>query len=182
MPVTVIRSFQNADLPILHQLWMEHWSAIGPAPEVREAQIEQAVLARTFFRANDLLVAENDGVACGWLHFCQSPWDPELVVIPTICLGVGADASLASMLLGEAQRRIAAVGAAVGAASGTRRIQVGVVRDDRFGYAGLDPIGHGTGISADDLRLHRSAGIRRLSDSPTRGGDDGFGFGIPSAA
>ena len=143
----MIRSFQNADLPILHRLWIEQWSALGPAPAVRQAQIEQAVLARTFFRADELLIAQRDGDAMAWLHFCQWPSDPELFVIPAICLGVGADLSLGNSLLLEAQQRITAAGA--------KRIQVGVVRDDQFGYAGLDPIGHGIGISNADVRLQQ---------------------------
>ncbi len=126
---------------------MEHWSAIGPPPAVREAQVEQAVLARTFFRADDLLVAERDGAAVAWLQFCESPADPDLVVIPSICMGAGAEATVGVDLLREARRRIDI--------GGSKRIDVGVVRDDQFGYAGLDPIGHGTGVSAADSRLHQ---------------------------
>jgi len=115
---------------------------------VSQAQFEQAVLARTFFRPDELLVAEQDGVATGWLQFCQSPSDPELMVIPAICLGVTADPVLGNELLAEAHQRIAAAGA--------KRIQAGVVRDDEFGYAGLDPIGHGCGISSADTRVQQS--------------------------
>ncbi len=127
---------------------------------VRQAQIEQAILARTFFRADELLVAERDGLAVAWLQFCHSPTDPGVVVIPTICLGGGVDTALGISLLQDAQRRIAAAGG--------QRIQVGVVRDDEFGYAGLDPIGHGTGISSADPRLQHlleSTGYQVVSRS-----------------
>ena len=141
----MIRSFQNADLPILHQLWLEHWSTIGPSPVVREAQIEQAILARTFFRPDSLLIAQRDDVAVAWLQFCRSPDDADLMVIPAICLGASADASMGIELLQEARRRSEQLG--------VKRIEVGVVRDDRFGYAGLDPMGHGTGLPTADPRL-----------------------------
>jgi hypothetical protein len=154
----VIRSFQNADLPILHQLWLEHWSTIGPPPVVRVAQIEQAVLARTFFRADALLIAQRESVAVAWLQLCRAPDDPDLIVIPTICLAANADVSLGIELLQEARRRAEEAGA--------RRIEVGVVRDNRFGYAGLDPMGHGTGLSTADPRLQvilESSGFRIAS-------------------
>lgn len=151
----MIRTFQNSDLPVLHQLWIEHWSAIGMPPAVRLEQFEQAVLARTFFRSDDLLIAEKEGVPRGWLHLCRSPDDSDRVVVPAICLGTGAELSLGAGLLDEALRRITAMNA--------RRVQLGVVRDDLFGYAGLDPVGHGTGIPSSDGRLSQlleSAGFQ----------------------
>ena len=36
---------------------------------------------------------------------------------------------------------------------GFRRVCAGLLRDDQFGYAGLDPIGHGIGIPAGDSRI-----------------------------
>lgn len=141
----MIRSFQNADLPMLHRLWIEHWSAIGPPPSVREPQLEQAILARTFFQAEHLLIAESDGQAVAWLQFFASLNGPQLMLIPNCCLGDAASAADGVALLEEAARRARQLGG--------QRIQVGVVRDNHFGYAGLDPIGPGFGVSVFDSRL-----------------------------
>jgi hypothetical protein len=114
-------------------------------PAVREAQLEQAILSRTFFRADELLVAASDNRLEGWLQCCPSPHDQGLVVVPVICLAPYASSSTASQLLQETRRRSGNLGA--------QRIQVGIARDNAFGYAGLDPIGHGVGIVEHDTRL-----------------------------
>jgi hypothetical protein len=142
---TMIRSFQNADLPALHRLWLEYWSALGPTPAVREAQLEQAILSRTFFRADELLVATSDDRPQAWLQFCPSPHDKSLVVVPMICLAPSVSTSIASQLMQEALLRIRS--------RGVRRVRIGVARDNIFGYAGLEPIGHGVGIVETDTRL-----------------------------
>ena len=123
---------------------MEHWSAIGPPPSVREPQMEQAILARTFFRPDHLLVAESDGQAVAWLQLFLMVDQPQLVVIPICCLGTDATTSVGGALLEEAARLARELGG--------ERIQVGVVRDNRYGYAGLDPIGPGIGVSVFDSR------------------------------
>lgn len=126
---------------------------MGEVPAVRESQIEQALLSRTFFRPEDLLLAETNDGAVAWLQVCLSPEEPNRFVVPTICLGIGADFSLTVSLLEEAEKRAAAAGA--------RQFQVGVVRDQLFGYAGLDPIGHGIGISTSDERVFRALESKR---------------------
>ncbi len=144
-PVTVIRSFLNADLPRLKHLWVEHWSAMGPSPVVSEPQFEQAVLARTFFRAEQMLVAQRDNVPVAWLHFSEFPDSPVHFAIPAICLGRDAEPGDAGQLIEEAIKRIAA--------SGGQTVEAGVIRDHSFGYAGLDPVGHGVGILDADIRV-----------------------------
>jgi hypothetical protein len=146
--VNVIRSFQNADLPILYRLWIEHWSALGPPPDVREPQIEQAILARTFFEPDQLLIAESDGAPVAWLHFLASPEQAAQFVIPACCLGTAAEPAVAVALLQEAASRVSA--------RGGETIQAGVVRDNRYGYAGLAPIGAGVGVSAFDTRFQQA--------------------------
>jgi len=147
-PLTVIRSFRNADLPIMHRLWIEHWSAIGPPPSVREPQIEQAILARTFFEPHQLLIAESDGGPVAWLQVLANPEEADQFVIPACCLGFAAEPAVGLDLLREAASRISALGG--------ERIQAGVVRDNRYGYVGLEPIGAGVGVSAYDARFQQA--------------------------
>ncbi len=147
-PVTVIRSFLNADLPRLKDLWIENWSTMGPPPMVSEPQFEQAVLSRTFFRAPQLLVAEREGNVVGWLHFCEFPESSVRFGIPAICLGQNAEVTDARELIEEATSRVSA--------SGGRTVEAGVIRDQSFGYAGLEPIGHGVGIIDADIRVRQA--------------------------
>jgi len=126
---------------------------MGRTPLVRESQIEQALLSRTFFRPEDLLLAEKDGVESAWLQVCPSPVEPNQFVVPTICLGSDTDVSQVAILLEEAEKRAAACGGA--------QLQVGVVRDQLFGYSGLDPIGHGIAVSTADDRVCRALESKR---------------------
>ncbi len=143
-PVTTIRSFRNADLPNLLELWMQHWSAIGPPPRVTMAKFEQAVLARTFFDPSTLLLAETGDGVQAWCHFAPCRSDEQTAVICALCFAPTVDSSVIESLLAATENQIAE--------SGSKRIQVGVVRDDVQGYTGLEPIGHGIGIPVADLR------------------------------
>jgi len=143
--IIIIRSFRNADLPFLLELWVQHWSRIGPPPNVDAARLEQAVLARTFFDPENLLVAETDDGVQAWCHFAHSTGSKDTAVICAISFGASDD-SLVSELLSAAEQRIVE--------SGYKRVEVGLVRDDAQGYGGIDPIGHGIGIPAADLRTN----------------------------
>lgn len=118
---------------------------MGPSPAVSEPQFEQAILARTFFRAQQMLVAERDGAAVAWLHFCEFPDSPDRFAIPAICLGQDAEPGDVSGLIEEAITRVVSLGG--------QTLEAGVIRDQSFGYAGLDPIGHGVGILDSDFRV-----------------------------
>ena len=166
-----IRSFQNCDLPALADVWIRHWSAVGPSPPVSIATIEQAVLSRAFFDAETLMVATLDDSVVAWCHYQSDPCDDSAAVICSICFTSEEGLAVCDQLLREVESRIAQ--------SGFSRVTVGMVRDNLFGYAGLAPIGHGIGISATDARtsslLSRSgygtdAAIYRLvvSTSPYR--------------
>ncbi len=141
----MIRSFHNADVPALADVWIRHWSMIAPPPPVTVAMIEQAILSRTFFDASQLLIAEEDGRACGWCHFAIDPSADRLGVLCAICLVPEADPSIGRQLLAESMQRLASLG--------IDRVNAGLLRDDRFGYAGLEPIGHGIGIPQADGRI-----------------------------
>ncbi|MEM9644728.1 MAG: hypothetical protein AAF989_07030 [Planctomycetota bacterium] len=67
--MTEIRTFRNADLPGLLNVWIQHWSAVGQSPAVSVPMIEQSILSRTFFQAEHLLVAHSAGKVEAWAHF-----------------------------------------------------------------------------------------------------------------
>jgi hypothetical protein len=142
-----IRPFRNADLPDLVRIWVEHWSTAGPPPYVNQAKFEQAVLARTFFDPETLLVAESEGSVTGWCHFAPPHCDPShedgnITIVHALCLASSSDDAVALRLLAAIEN----------APQSTSHIRVGLVRDDQRGYAGLEPIGFGIGIPLSDYR------------------------------
>jgi hypothetical protein len=143
-----IRPFRNADLPALVRIWVEHWSAAGPPPYVNQPKFEQAVLARTFFDPDTLLVAETDGLIQGWCHFapphCGDPSHEEsnVTVVHALCLASSSDDAAALGLLAAIET----------SSKATSHLRVGLVRDDQRGYAGLEPIGYGIGVPVSDYR------------------------------
>lgn len=138
-----IRPVHNADLPALVKIWQEHWSAVGPPPEVNAARFEQAILARTFFDPSTLLVAEDDQGLHAWAHYQPDLSSATTAVLCAVCWNDRTD--LATELLTQTSQQIQA--------KGFQSIQVGVAQDDQFGYAGLDPVGHGIGVPVTDARL-----------------------------
>ena len=140
----MIRTFLNGDVPALAELWIEHWSLLGPPPAVTPAKIEQAILSRTFFDPTTLLLVESSDGVQGWCHYAIDPLRAETAVICGLCLAPHSG-SAGEDLLAETLDRIRS--------RNIRYIEVGVVRDDRFGYAGLDPIGHGVGVPDDADRV-----------------------------
>jgi hypothetical protein len=140
--VDQIRPFQNADLPDIAAIWIRHWAAVTQPPEVSVAMIEQAILARTFFDAADLLVARRDNSTVGWCQIVPDAGDGK-AIIPAICFSPEG-LQLCDGLLREAEYRVQTLG--------LRCIEVGPHRDTYCGYAGLDPVGHGIGIPTIDAR------------------------------
>ncbi|MGB7323997.1 MAG: hypothetical protein WBD31_03940, partial [Rubripirellula sp.] len=142
--MTTIRSFHNHDLPELLRVWIAHWSAIAQPPHVNLPRLEQAIASRTFFDPHSLLVAESEGQIVGWTHFLAGR-DPSEVVMPINCVLPECGGEVAESLLTEALVRARA--------GGFKAVKAGVVRDERFGYAGLEPIGHGVGVPTADSRF-----------------------------
>ncbi len=142
----MIRTFRNADLPSLTDVWVRHWSLPTAPPSVSVAMIEQAILSRTFFDPSRLLIAEVDGQVQGWCH--HSPGigaAADSAVISAICLVPDAAADVGDRLVTEAMKKIES--------SGVETILAGPLRDDQHGYAGLSPIGHGIGIPESESRI-----------------------------
>lgn len=160
-----IRPFQNSDLPGIFEVWMRHWAAARQTPPVSVSILERAVLARAFFRPTDLMVALADEQVIAWVHsFC----DDSAGGVPGLASSVpsanrtgpaegGGTATLAALCFADepgiaiCDQLLQAVEAEL-YRSGVRQIDVGPVRDDHNGYAGLAPVGHGIGIPVSDAR------------------------------
>lgn len=153
-----IRTFRNGDLPRLLDVWLRHWSSLGAAPHVDAARLEQAVLSRTFFDPANLLVAELDGTVGGWAHFVQDPTATREAIIVAICFADTVDEPFADALMTELLARIGR--------AGTDVVYAGVVRDEIAGYVGIEPVGHGIGIPAEDTRVTEL--LQRHGFSPER--------------
>lgn len=63
-----IRRFSNADLPALFDIWLGHWQAARQTPAVSVTAFERAVLSRSFFDPERLLVAEREDQLVAWCH------------------------------------------------------------------------------------------------------------------
>ncbi len=150
-----VRSFCNADLPQLVRLWNEHWAAIGPDPMISMARFEQAVLARTYFDANSLLVFDSGTIEGCCLSF-QGSKSSKSLCVGALCLSGQADPGIANQLLEHVEHQ--------SDAGNFVQIEVGIVCDSRFGLAGLDPLGHGIGIPSHDFRI-----TSVLSTTPSNG-------------
>jgi hypothetical protein len=145
--VTTIRSFQNDDLPAMRDVWLDHWLAVGIATSISVPQLEQAIVSRSFFDPDLLLVAVNDQTPIAWSHVILNDGHQDAAAksatIAAVCTCQGSDVSVAERLIAEAIARVRSRGA--------DQVTAGVVRDHVCGYAGLDPIGHGAGILMQDF-------------------------------
>lgn len=153
-----IRTFQNADLPALVEVWCQHWAAIGPTPAVGAAIVEQAILSRTFFQPSQLFVAQVDGELHAWCHCAVDPADPSTAIVSAVCFTTDGGRAICDELLAVAESRISELGVS--------RLIVGPLRDQHYGFAGLAPVGHGIGIPDSDSRgtsLLERAGFKRQS-------------------
>ena len=142
--VNMIRTFRNADVPALADVWVESWSRFGAPPRVTTPMIEQAVLSRTFFDPATLWVSESETGVDGWAHVAIDPQRPDTATLCALCWRPGAE-TVGRPLLAAALEALPS--------GSSQRTQAGVIRDDRFGYAGLDPLGHGFGLPDEDLEI-----------------------------
>ncbi|MEM8911689.1 MAG: hypothetical protein AAGC97_07970 [Planctomycetota bacterium] len=171
--MTTIRTFGNADLPGLFEVWIRHWEAARYQVHLSVTALERAILSRTFFRPEHLLIAESDGNVVAWCH-----WFPNLAPVVTgetpseqdrsatiasFCFAGDHGLAVCDDLLTHVERICEEAGAS--------EMRFGIVRDDQFGYAGIDPVGHGIGVPTADARtssmLSRhgyrvAAGLERL--------------------
>lgn len=121
------------------------------------ARFEQAVLARTYFNANSLLVFDSGTVQACCLRFHGD--DSSQQRIGALCLSSQANPAIVNQLLEHVEQEADA--------GGPDQIEVGIVCDNRFGLAGLDPIGHGIGIPSHDFRITSVLAARGYSKVQT---------------
>jgi hypothetical protein len=159
----MIRPFQNSDLPGIFEVWIRHWKAARQTPPVSVSILERAILSRNFFRPEFLQVALADGQVIAWAHSFlnetsekQSPQQlafgdgtsdvtgAKSATIAAFCFADEPGLAICDQLLKAVETNLLA--------AGITRIDVGLVRDDRHGYAGLAPIGHGIGVPVSDAR------------------------------
>jgi hypothetical protein len=141
-----IRPFSNADLPRLAMLWVMHHSVYRSAPAVTPAIWEQAIASRHFFDPKRLLVATQNCQPVAWCQWFVG--DNRVAHLPSICFDTTEQAEIAvKVLLAECQQQVAA--------AGMRSLIVGVSKDSRWGYQGLEPVGQGIGVDVADDRLNQ---------------------------
>lgn len=151
-PMVEIRDFCNADLPGLAQVWSEHWTAAQSPPPISTTIIERAILSRTFFCPEELLVATVDGKVEAWCHFSRpgfhgDDWTgtpaSDVAILSAICFTHDGLQHCDDLLV-AAQERIRE--------ENCHTILAGPIRDQQCGYVGLAPVGHGIGIPDVDVR------------------------------
>ena len=151
-----IRTFHNADLPDLTRIWNQHFGAIGYDSQVTNAQFEQAVLSRTFFHAEQLLIAEADGQPTAWAHLQPASADGLPSTLSAVCVSWDCPDDLVQELIRETVQRVPP--------NAGSEIQAGISDPASAGYAGLTPTGPGIGIPTSDTRVNsclESAGFQK---------------------
>lgn len=140
-----IRSFLNADLPHLADIWCIHHATYRSPPLVSHAVFEQAVASRLFFDPLRLLVATIDDRPIAWCHWFAA--GDQTASLEAFCFLPDASAAEAAPeLLRHVQEDAAA--------AGMTALLVGVHFQSRHGYQGLDPVGHGFGVDVADDRIN----------------------------
>lgn len=154
--MALIRPFQNSDLPGVFEVWMRHWQAAKHSPPVSLSILERAIMSRQFFDPQTLIVGLADGQVIAWAHWFADPPgidEPEAsdqdvrgATIAAFCLADEPGLAICDQLLLEVEADLRQ--------RGIHHVRVGTVRDERNGYAGLAPIGHGIGIPVADARTN----------------------------
>jgi len=141
--VTELRRFRNDDLPQLVQVWLKHFAASGIESRLTPALFEQAILNRTYFDPERLIVAVEAEQPVGLAAWLSVPGKASEAVVPAICAmpGEGAD-SVGLMLLTECETAARQAGFAI--------LLGGSDPSHETGYTGLTPLGPGEGIADAD--------------------------------
>jgi hypothetical protein len=151
--VRSIRSFLNVDTPALAKIWHQHHQAFRSKSDCTVASWDQAVLAKPYFRSEQLLIAEDStqGVV-GFVHFGMNPhaksFGKDSGIIHRLCVRPGEDEdAIAEDLLTESFRNLtsSSVGRCVG---------IGAFHDSIF-YIGVAEGDGFLGVNANDPRLLR---------------------------
>lgn len=87
-----IRTFRNTDVSALCKVWNAHYGDLGAECRMTPLQLELATLAKPYFVAEDLLVAEYDEQPVGFLHLSPvlaDGWDEpraDVAAIAALCI------------------------------------------------------------------------------------------------
>jgi hypothetical protein len=117
--LTTIRTYRNTDTAAICKVWNAHYGDLGAECRLTPLQIELATLAKPYFVADDLLVAEHDEQMVGFLHLSPVPNDDssevstnEAAIAALCCVPCDGEGAVAEALLARAEamlveRRIA---------------------------------------------------------------------------
>lgn len=158
----MIRSFDNQDARALHQIWQAHHAALGQSPHVTVDHLERAIMGRSWFDPEHLLVVEGDsGTPIAWCQVVrshpenESPTENEIGqgsrILSVMTNQPGLDEATLAALADEVTRRMGPL------------VAWGNAVDSQFGYAGIDPLGWGVGIEEEQAGFHeflRGSGFR----------------------
>lgn len=118
--LSTIRTFHNTDVAAICKVWNAHYGDLGAECRLTPLQMELATLAKPYFVAEDLLVAEHDEQMVGFLHLSPVPNDnlsevsvSEAAIAALCCVPCDGEGAVAKALLTRAEamlieRRIAA--------------------------------------------------------------------------
>lgn len=147
--MTAIRTFRNSDLPNLVSVYNQNSVRLGHHVSVDAAQLEQAILSRSFFDRETLLLAVSEdemsaGQVIAWMPLSLAAGDggEPSGVIPLIACSDLAKSGDVAMLIDHA--------IALLAKQNVSRLTAGLVQDHSLGFAGLAPLGSGFGIGRTD--------------------------------
>lgn len=109
-----IRTFRNTDVAALCKVWNAHYGDLGADCQITTLQMELSSLAKPYFRAEELLVAEYDEQVVGFLHIGELP-DASLtdsnrteIAIDALCIvPCDGENSIAKALLSQAEKFLA---------------------------------------------------------------------------
>ncbi len=68
-----IRTFRNTDVAAICKVWNAHYGDLGAQYQLTPLQLELSTLAKPYFEAQELLVAEYDEQVIGFLHIGPVP-------------------------------------------------------------------------------------------------------------
>jgi hypothetical protein len=151
--VRSIRSFLNVDTPSLAKIWFSHHHAYSSRSDCTVVAWDLGVLAKPFFRSDELLVAEDpkEGIV-GFIHFGRNPEARSLGkdagILHRLCVRPGEDEdAIASELLSQGLQRMANE-------SLKRCVGLGAFHDSIF-YIGIAEGDGFLGVHSSDVRLLR---------------------------
>ncbi len=108
--LSTIRTFRNTDVAAICKVWNAHYGDLGAECRLTPLQLELATLAKPYFMAKDLLVAEHDEQVVGFLHLSPVPNGDssevsvnEAAIAALCCVPCDGEGTVASTLLARAQ-------------------------------------------------------------------------------